>query len=331
MRVTQKAVNRTYLKGVNRNLLAYTQSTHKMNTGRQFSKVSEDVSGTARAFRVRSQLRRSEQYLENIENIQATCDTAEDIARNINDWVKTVRERLVEANGAGKGADEKAIIGEEVANLANSIFQAINSQSIGTYVFGGSKNEAPYYYNDNGDLMFRGGTKVDSPSVERSDFDDTDVFMDIGFGLNFFEDGSLDTSSVVKTSNSALDLLGYGTTDIDGVDMPNNILSLFNKIADDLKNDADYETISANLKQIENVQSKLLIQITSIGNRSQFLEENKTRIEDEVMRLSERQNDLEAVDVAEELIANNTFYAAYQVSLQLGEKIMPMSIFNFMN
>lgn len=331
MRVTQKAVNRTYLKGVNRNLLAYTKSTERMNTGRQFSKVSEDVSGTARAFRVRSQLRRDEQYLENIENIQATCDTAEDIARNINDWVKTVRERLVEANGAGKGPDEKKIIAEEVSNLANSIFQAINSQSIGTYVFGGSKNEAPYYYDEDGNLMFRGGQAVDETGVQRNQFDDTEVYMDIGFGLNFFEDGSLDTSSVVMTSNSAIDLLGYGTTVVDGVEMPNNILSLFNKIANDLNNNADYDTLSTNLKQIENMQSKLLIKITDIGNRSQFLEENKTRIEDEVMRLSERQNDLEATDIAEELIANNTFYAAYQVSLQLGEKIMPMSIFNFMN
>ena len=331
MRVTQKAVNRTYLKGVNRNLLAYTESTHRMNTGRQFSKVSEDVSGTARAFRVRSQLARDEQYLENIENIQATCDTAEDIARNINDWVKTVRERMVEANGAGKGADEKAIIGEEVSNLANSIFQAINSKSIGTYVFGGSKNEAPLYYAEDGSLRFRNSDISIDDVTDRTKLDDSDVFMDIGFGLNFFEDGSLDTSSVVKTSNSALDILGYGSSTIDGQKMPNNILSLFNKIADDLKNNADEPTISANLKQLENIQSKLLIQVTSIGNRSQFLEENKTRIEDEVMRLQERQNDLEATDVAEELIANNTFYAAYQVSLQLGEKIMPMSIFNFMN
>lgn len=330
MRVTQKAVNRTYLKNVNRNLFSYTESTERMNSGRKFSKVSEDVSSTARAFRVRSQLARDEQYLENIENVQKTCDSAEDIARNINDWLTTVKERIVQANGAGKGADEKAIIGEEIANLSNSVLQAINTNTIGTYVFGGSRNEAPFNLNANGELVFRDGTLVDK-ATSRAEFNDTDVFMDIGFGLNFLDDGSLDTSSVVKTSNSALELLGYGSTNVDGYELPNNIISMFNKVAEDLKGNAGYDVLAADLKHLTNLQSDLLIQITSIGNRSAFLEENKTRIEDEVIRLQERQTDLEATKVEDELIANRTFYTAYQVSLQLGEKIMPLSIFNFMS
>lgn len=330
MRVTQKAVNRNYLKGVNRNLLDYTNSTQKMNTGRKFSKVSENVGGAARAFRVRSQLQRDEQYLENIENIQAKCDSAEDIARNINEWITTVQERITEANGAGKDADEKKIIGEEVKNLTNSVFQAINTASIGTYIFGGSKNEAPFRYNANGKLEFRDGILVDEATTGTV-FDDYDVFMDIGFGLSFDADGKLDTSSVVKSSNSALDLLGYGSTVVDGQTLPNNIISLFNKISDDLMNNADMDTLGADLKHLQARQAEFLTQITSIGNRSTFLEESKTRLENEVLSLQERQNDLEAVKVEEELVYNNTYYMAYQVSLQLGSKIMPMSLFNFMN
>lgn len=323
MRVTQKSINRNYLKGVNRNLLAYTQSTHKMNTGRKFSKVSDDISAAARAFKIRTALSRNEQYVENIENIKASVNVAEDLALKINDWVKTVDERLVQANGPACGEDERKIIAQEVRNLKENIMQAINGSSTGTFVFGGSKNEAPFKY-DNGKLVFRDGTEVDSATSD-SDFDDRDVYMDIGFGLTFNGD-ELDTTSVVKSSTSALDLLGYGTAD-NG--LPNNLITLFDKIATDLENN-DSAALTEDLGHIQNRHAEYLVQLTNIGNRSSFLDENLDRIENEITGLKTRQDDLEAVDIEEELIYNNTYYSAYQISLQLGSKVMPMSIFNFM-
>lgn len=336
MRVTQKAINRNYLKGVNRNLLDYTNSTHKMNTGRKFSKVSDDVSSAARAFKVRTALSRNEQYIENIDNIAATVNVAEDLSRNINDWVKTLEERLVQATGPAVSEDEKKIIGQEVMNLKENIIQAINGSSTGTYIFGGSENQAPFKFVDVPDpndptktikeLQFRDGTPVDS-ATSKSDFDDKDVFMDIGFGLAFDKDGNLDTTSVVKSSTSGIDLLGFGMAD-NG--LPNNLISFFDKVANDLMNGASNDELLKDLGHTQDRHAQYLIQITDIGNRSTFLNENKERIENEITGLKERQTDLEAVKVEEELIYNNTYYSAYQISLQLGSKIMPMSIFNFM-
>lgn len=326
MRVTQKAVNRTYLYGVNRNLSDYQASTNRMNTGRKFSKISENVTSGARALKVRTSLARNTQYIENIENTADKIEQAEDLMMNMSDWMQTVNERLIQANGPAIGPDEKKIIAQEIRGYMDDILQAINTKSTDEYVFGGNDNSQPISI-ENGKVLFR-GVDVDS-SANRDDFNDKNVYVDVGFGLKFDEHGNLDETSVVQASTSALDVLGFGTSEVDGTTMSNNILSVLNQVADKLDSGANMEEIVPYQKQISNIYNKFLIQVTEVGNRSKFLEDNKGRIESEITGLKTRQTDLEAVKYEEEIIYNNTYYMAYQASLQLGSKILPQSLFNF--
>jgi hypothetical protein len=47
------------------------------------------------------------------------------------------------------------------------------------------------------------------------------------------------------------------------------------------------------------------------------------------LQLTEMQSKLEAVDIEYELIQNKSLELTWQVSLQLGTKVLPMSIFDF--
>ena len=323
-RVTQKAINRMYMAGYNKNLSAYNTSINKMNTGRSFLKVSENVSGAARAYKVRKALSRDAQYIENIEDLSDRIAAAESGLRDINDYIQTVQERLVQAQGTAS-EEEYKVLAEEIDKLVDNCLQSINNSNTGTYVFATNVNEAPLSLDENGELIFRDGTLVSK--IENRLDHESDVFADIGAGMTFDGD-ELNTASVTSCSVSALDCLGYGTTEVDDKEYPNNVISLLQQVADTIR--------SGNRDDMGKIESFLdkrykdfVVNLTNVGNTSRFLDDCKSRIENEVTELTERQNNLEAVDYAEEAIVSQTYYMAYQISIQMGSKILPKSIFSF--
>ncbi|MBR3839568.1 MAG: hypothetical protein IKM20_00345 [Erysipelotrichales bacterium] len=323
-RVTQKAINRTYLSGYNKNLSAYNTSINKMNTGRSFLKVSENVSGAARTYKVRKALSRDEQYIENIEDLSDRIESAEDGLRDINEYIQTVQERLVQAQGTAS-EEEYKVLAREIDDLVNNCMQAINNSNTGVYVFATNVNEPPFTLSEKGELFFRDGTNVNE-ITDRLDHE-TDVYADIGAGMTF-EGDELNTASVTANSVSALECLGYGTTNVDGTTYSNNVISLLQQVADTIRT-GDREAMGKIEGFLDKRYKDFVVNLTNVGNTSKFLDDCKSRIENEVAALTERQNDLEAVDYAEEAIVSQTYYMAYQISIQMGSKILPKSIFSF--
>lgn len=325
-RITQKAINRSYFAGYNSNLKAYNDSVNKMNTGREFSKVSEDVSAAARTYKVRKALARNNQYIENISDIENRVEAAEDALTNINSYIQTLQERLVQAHGAVTD-DERKIIGTEIENLMNNVLQSINESNTGRYVFGSNENKAPFTVNENGEVVYHDGTLV-SQITDRFNHE-TDVYADIGAGMKFVN-GELEETTTTKTSFSGLECLGFGTREFEGETYPNNIIEIF-KQAKDVILSGDTEQLGKFENFVNARYKEYVVNLTNVGNISSYLADCKERIEDENMNLTERQNDLEAVDYAEESIFSQTFYMAYQISVQMGSKILPNSIFSFIN
>ena len=328
-RVTQKAVNRTYQYGYSQNLSAYNKSINKMNTGRSFSKVSENVTSAARAYKVRKALSRDNQYIENIEDLADRVEAVEDNLTSINSWIQTVKDRIVQARGTTT-QDEYEVIASEIENLADNVIQAINRENTGRFVFGGNENKAPFTVKvENGKhvVYFKDTGKEVSKIDKRSDVE-TDVYADIGAGMSFDANGNLDISSVAKITYSGLECLGYGQEEYEGKKFDKNIISLFYDIADTIRS-GDRDAMAKCEGFLNKRYNEYVVNLTNIGVTSNFLEQSKTNIEKEIDALTERQNNLEAVDYAEEAITSQTFYMAYQVSIQMGSKILPNSIFSF--
>ena len=323
-RVTQKAINRMYMAGYNRNLSAYNTSINKMNTGRSFSKVSENVSSAARAYKVRKALSRDEQYIENIEDLSDRIAAAESGLRDINEYIQTVQERLVQAQGTAS-AEEYNVLAEEIDKLVENCLQAINNSNTGTYVFATNVNEAPFTLDENGELLFRNGKKVSE--IENRLLYESDVYADIGAGMTFDGD-DLNTASVTNSSVSGLECLGYGESKVGDETYPNNMISLLQQVADTIRS-GDRDAMGKIESFLDKRYKEYVVNLTNVGNTSRFLDDCKTRIENEVAELTERQNNLEAVDYAEEAIVSQTYYMAYQISIQMGSKILPNSIFSF--
>ncbi len=321
MRITQKNLTRAYLSGLNRNISQLSKSNERLSSGKRINKVSDNVTDAQKALKVRNQLRNNEQFVRNIQSIQNEISAQESSAMQMNEILIDVKELLVKAGSGINSDSDKLIIANEISQLNKSILQLVNVKTSDRYTFSGLNNEAPIQVDASGNVLFNG---VNVDDILESDLDNDSIFIDIGIGLKF--DTQVDQSSVVQLNTSAIHLLGYGKN---GNGTPNNLVSLLNKVVSDLKV-GDVSQISEYQKQLSKSVDRVLVQVTDIGTRYAYLENSISRLENEKLNLTDQQNHLESIDYEEETILNKSYDMAYQISLQLGSKVLPLSIFDFM-
>lgn len=322
MRITQKNLTRAYLSGLNRNINQLAKSNERLSSGKRINRVSDSVTDAQKALKVRNQLLNNEQFTRNIQSIQNEISAQESSAMQMNQILIDVKGLLVKA-GSGLNSDsDLTIIANELEEINNSIVQLVNVKTSDRYTFSGLNNEAPISVQNNGTVLFNG---VNVDEILDTDLKDDSIFIDVGIGMKFNND-QLDESSVVKLNTSAIQLLGYGKN---SQGIPNNLVSMLNKAVKDLKS-GDVSQLSNYQNQLKESNDRLLIQVTDIGTRYAYLENTINRLENEKLNLTEQKNHLESIDYEEETIINKSYDMAYQISLQLGSKVLPLSIFDFM-
>ena len=154
-------------------------------------------------------------------------------------------------------------------------------------------------------------------------------YVDIGLGFELTGtgmDASADPRTAVVNNFSGVEAFGFGV-DADG--NPKNVYSLLGKVAADLRV-GNSSTLSTDLDAVKAMHSALLTQVTDMGNRSDFIEQTSARLENDILNLQEVQNRVEAVPLEQEMMYNKDFEMSWMVTLQLGSKILPPSIFNFL-
>lgn len=322
MRITQKNLTRAYLSGLNRNMNQLAKSNQRLSTGKRISKVSDNVTDAQKALKVRNQLRNNEQFVRNIQSIQNEISAQESSAMQMNEILIDVKKLLVNAGSGVNSDSDKTIIANEISQLNRSILQLVNVKSSDRYTFSGLNNEAPIKVEDDGTVLFN---SMNVDELLSTDLKDDALFIDIGLGMKF-DTSNLDQNSVVQLNTSAIHLLGYGKN-TNGI--PNNLVSLLNRVVSDLKS-GDVSRLSEYQSQLSAATDRILVQVTDIGTRFAYLENSINRLENEKLNLTSQQNHLESIDYEEETITNKSYDMAYQISLQLGSKVLPLSIFDFM-
>ena len=91
----------------------------------------------------------------------------------------------------------------------------------------------------------------------------------------------------------------------------------------------DGEEIARFADQVYSLQTTVSLALADFGHNSQFIEFNQTRITNNLYSLTERQDDLESTDLAEESSIWKLLDAIYSASLQMTTTAVPQSIFDF--
>lgn len=337
MRITHSMMTRNYTSNLNKNLKNLTQSNEKLSSQRAFNKGWEDVSGANRALRLRALISDNERQQANIDDVRGRYNSAEDNMRAVNDIMNTVSDKLLFANNGTLPDTDREQIAKEIENLQDQMFQIVNVEYAGKHVFSASGNAtgaAPFSKDANGKLLYN-GTDVDSMVVgaDGNAYLPDGVtpvpfnkhsYIDIGMGFQMDANGELDSRTAQRATFSGIEAFGFGTTN----GMPNNIHSLLGKISSDVKA-GNMDGLTADLNHLKSRQAKLLTNVTDVGTLSSYIDETADRLKNDELNFKTVQNDIEAVPLSEEIMYNKDFEMAWMVTLQLGSKILPPTIFDF--
>ena len=308
MRITTKNLQRTYLKGLNQNIKKLSDSNERLNTGRRFSRLSQNVVDGSKALRVRELMQRNLDYISNAQQVQLELSSQEDKIMQMQNLVQDAKELMIRGYSQTHNEDDRKIISGQLDQIKEAIVQIINSKSVDKYTFATHHNEPPIQVNGS-DITFHGQNVNHN---NRSDFANGAFNVNIGFLMNI--------------NQSAIDVLGYG---VDASGIPNNILVLLNDISTSLTNNDTTHQAQYTAK-IDTIATQMLMKVSDIGMKVNYLDTTLSRFGDENLALTTKQNNLEAIDFEEEVIFNKMYEMAWQISLQLGSKVLPLSIFDFM-
>lgn len=78
-------------------------------------------------------------------------------------------------------------------------------------------------------------------------------------------------------------------------------------------------------------QSNLSIAIADLGTHSKFIEFNTDRLEEVMINLKSKQNDIESTDLPSEITRWKVLESVYNASLQMGSSVLSQTIFNYIS
>ena len=166
------------------------------------------------------------------------------------------------------------------------------------------------------------------------------IYFDLGLGLRLDEDGVPVRHTVFDVSVPGVEFIGYGK---------DNIYNLIGELADAFKDnnmeaidgyirevDTTIEYVDENnmragiFRRLQNAQLSALIGITTLGEKSNFVEYLLDRNEDSIFLSEEMQNKLEIIQPDRAIMDFKMQEVVYQACLQMGNYILQPSLMSYL-
>lgn len=335
MRITTNMMSNKYVKDLNKSAEKMNYTSNQVTTGKKFFKGSEDPVSAIKAYKLRREYRETEIHITALRDADSYLTMAETSLTEISNNLERVYTSYLKGINGSMTKEDRGIIVEELENLQDFILSSLNSKFSDKYLFGGtSKEEIPFTVDPvTGDLVYKGvnvntGLDKDGNAVDMDELTKEAAYVDIGLGDITKPDGSINKANLFNLSMSGISVMGYGT---DGNGVYNNLYSVINEIKRELKSDDfSMENIQPHLNKFDNQKIKVLISITGIGAKANYVEFLKSKNEDTTMDLNETLVDVEGVDIAEAATDFAMQKYQYDAALSMGNQILQKSFIDYM-
>nr|WP_312577358.1 flagellar hook-associated protein FlgL [Sedimentibacter sp.] len=342
MRITTGMMSTRYVRNLNKSEAALNHMYEQVATGRSFFKGSEDPTGAIKAYKLRREYKYNEMYATNISDAESFLTLAESNLTEISNNLGLAYTSSLSGITGTMSSEDREIIAKELDNLQDSILTALNGKFEDRYVFGGTnKTEKPFSIDDNGNLLYKGinvndgSSNFDPPKTNAEgleileELSNEAVNIDVGLGIEYDETGTVKDSTVFNMAIPGIKFLGYGT-DQDG--KPNNLFSLIGEIKDQLRrDDFSMDNIRPYIEKYSEQKNNVLIGVTDIGAKANYLDFIKLRSEDYQYDLSDRLSKVEYVDTEEAATNFAMQKYSYNAALAVGNKLLQNSFIDFMS
>jgi len=342
MRITMGMMSNRYVRNLGKSETLMNYKYDQAVTGRRFFKGSEDPVGAIKAYKLRREYKSTEMYANNASDAKSFLTIAESNLKEISDNLGIAYTSSLKGITGTMGKEDREIVAKEMDNLQNSILSALNGKFEDRYVFGGtSRNEKPFSTDSSGNLLYKGinvndGTNNLTPAKTPAEglaileeLKNETVNIDIGLGIEYDSSGVVKNSSVFNLSIPGIKFMGFGT---DNSGIPKNVFSLVGEIKEQLRSDDfSIEKIQPYIEKFSVQKNEVLIGVTDIGAKTNYLDFITLRNEDYQFDLDERLANVEYLDSAEAITDFKMQKYSYDAALAMGNQILQKSFIDFMS
>lgn len=170
------------------------------------------------------------------------------------------------------------------------------------------------------------------------------TYADIGLGLKINNSSEADPRTAYQVSFSGLDILGCAGVSYDGETFPGlisgaqhgtivsgNLYDLLGQIKNALSPNFDKNTLDDLFTQLVDLTDEVGMVRTDLGNRMEYLELTETRLDDDIFNMTTLETDLVSSDPAMEAIKMKECEYVWLALMQLGSKVLPASLLDFIS
>lgn len=160
MRVTNSMLSMSFLGDMNNNLKNMQKMQRQLDSGKKFSRPSDDPFAAARSMQLYGQIDANLQYSSNISTTINVLDATDTALGQVSDSMKRIRELMVSAGDGSYGEDELNAINNEIKEKTKEISQILNTSFDGKYIFAGKDGTMkPTEIDKNGNIQYNGAGK----------------------------------------------------------------------------------------------------------------------------------------------------------------------------
>lgn len=282
-----------------RNLQANLSSTSttinalyiKASTGIEVAKASENPSAVGSIFSCRSEIVKSERYVENCKNVQDNLTTSEIYLDSIEELMVRAKEIAVTGANDSLSAADKATLADEVSQLQQELLDLANSQVDGKYLFAGYADQtlpfsgSPVTYNGTSDHIM---LEINPGSTVAKNITGEELFMS---PVNLFT--TLEDLHTALTSGSSAN-------------------------------------VSAILTTLEDAAEQVRTQLSTLGNTSARMDDMISMHESALLVIESTLSSHQDVDLTQVLSEIAKMETALEATMQVTARVSSLSLLDYL-
>ena len=147
------------------NQVRFSQSSIRMNTGQRLLKNYDQFNGAKDFTNITGRLAQKEQQVLNYQRAATEYELAETALQNMKNILDTIKTDAIAGGNDTFGPEQLVVLGDQVRNLGEQVYQLANTKLGDKYVFGGLQSDVKVVEFSPGDLFGNAVYKEGQPEL----------------------------------------------------------------------------------------------------------------------------------------------------------------------
>ena len=201
MRISNEAIFNTFIKYDKTRQKDIARHTEEISSGKRILSPSDDFAAMAKSLKFKEVNQEVDNYISNINNVKMRQTAAQTAMTNIADAGTEARSEIVRLLNHGVLDQEDAeIINKYLQDLKSYMIDQANTKVADTYIFGGTKTDAPPYSSATSGVTYNGNDDEQKVQVARN-FEASATFSGKRLGLEEMTKAIDDIKAAIETGD----------------------------------------------------------------------------------------------------------------------------------